>query len=82
MPALKPGASPPNGAGLYFSAHVTEFIGGMSGDISSRYEAPMPRYFFHFSDGKHTFTDAAGVELNGITPSSMSALPCFCQIWG
>ncbi|MBI2714232.1 MAG: hypothetical protein HYX37_07225 [Rhizobiales bacterium] len=26
----------------------------------------MPRYFFHFSDGKHTFTDAAGFELNGI----------------
>jgi hypothetical protein len=63
---LKLGASLPHGAGLYFSAHVPEFIGGMSGDISSRYEAPMPRYFFHFSDGKHTFTDAAGVELNGI----------------
>jgi len=26
----------------------------------------MPRYFFHFSDGKRTFTDSIGVELTGI----------------
>jgi hypothetical protein len=26
----------------------------------------MPRYFFHISRGKHTFTDSAGVELAGI----------------
>ena len=25
----------------------------------------MPRYFFHFSDGKHTFTDSAGAEFAG-----------------
>ncbi len=23
----------------------------------------MPRYFFHFSDGKRTFTDSVGVDL-------------------
>jgi len=46
----------------------------MSGDISSRYEAPMPRYFFHFSDGKRTFTDAAGVELNGIAAARAHAI--------
>ena len=26
----------------------------------------MPRYFFHFSDGRHHFTDAGGHELPGI----------------
>jgi hypothetical protein len=26
----------------------------------------MPRYYFHFSDGKRTFTDSIGVELTGI----------------
>jgi uncharacterized protein DUF6894 len=26
----------------------------------------MPRYFFHFGDGKHTFTDSIGVELDGM----------------
>lgn len=26
----------------------------------------MPRYFFHFSDGKRTFTDSIGIELTGI----------------
>jgi hypothetical protein len=26
----------------------------------------MPRYDFHFSDGKRTFTDSIGVELTGI----------------
>ena len=56
----------PRGAGLYFIRTVPEFISSMPGDISSWYEALMPRYFFHFSDGKHTVTDAAGVELNGI----------------
>jgi hypothetical protein len=25
----------------------------------------MPRYYFHFSDGKHTFTDKVGLELTG-----------------
>jgi len=25
----------------------------------------MPRYYFHFSDGKHTFTDRVGLELTG-----------------
>ncbi len=33
----------------------------------------MPRYFFNFSDGKHTFTDAAGVELNGIAAARAHA---------
>ncbi len=26
----------------------------------------MPRYYFHLSDGKRHFSDAKGVELNGI----------------
>jgi hypothetical protein len=26
----------------------------------------MPRYFFHFSDGKRTFTDTIGLELAGL----------------
>ena len=26
----------------------------------------MPRYFFHFSDGKRTFTDNTGAELAGV----------------
>ena len=27
----------------------------------------MPRYFFHFSDGKRRFSDDAGYELSGIS---------------
>ena len=26
----------------------------------------MPRYFFHFSDGKHRFSDTSGRELRGL----------------
>jgi len=26
----------------------------------------MPRYFFHFTDGREQFTDSTGVELSGI----------------
>ena len=26
----------------------------------------MPRYFFHFGDGKHNFTDSTGIELAGV----------------
>ena len=33
----------------------------------------MPRYFFHFSDGKHTFTDSTGIELNGIAAARAHA---------
>ena len=34
--------------------------------IASRCEVSMPRYFFHFNDGKRTFTDSTGSELVGI----------------
>ena len=54
----------------------------MSGNLSSRYGAPMPRYFFHFSDGKHTFTDAAGVELNGIAAARAHAIAQICEMRG
>ncbi len=33
----------------------------------------MPRYFFHVSRGKHTFTDSAGVELAGIAAARTHA---------
>ena len=33
----------------------------------------MPRYFFHFSDGKHHFTDGAGVELSGMAAARVHA---------
>ena len=33
----------------------------------------MPRYFFHISRGKHTFTDSAGVELVGIAAARARA---------
>jgi hypothetical protein len=26
----------------------------------------MPHFYFHFGDGKRTFTDSTGIELNGI----------------
>jgi hypothetical protein len=26
----------------------------------------MPRYYFHFSDGKHVFSDSIGLELTGL----------------
>lgn len=34
----------------------------------------MPRYYFHFSDGKRTFTDAIGVELAGIAAARANAI--------
>jgi Domain of unknown function (DUF6894) len=33
----------------------------------------MARYFFHFSDGKRTFTDTTGVDLAGIAPARQHA---------
>ena len=33
----------------------------------------MPRYFFHFGDGKHTFTDSMGIELPGIVAARKHA---------
>jgi hypothetical protein len=33
----------------------------------------VPRYFFHFSDGKRQFTDASGHELSGIAAARTHA---------
>jgi len=33
----------------------------------------VPRYYFHFSDGKRQFTDAVGFELGGIAAARMHA---------
>ena len=33
----------------------------------------MPRYFFHFSDGKRQFTDGSGVELSGMAAARVHA---------
>lgn len=33
----------------------------------------MPRYFFHFSDGKRQFTDGSGVELSGMAAARAHA---------
>jgi hypothetical protein len=33
----------------------------------------MPRYYFHFCHGKHTFTDSAGIELAGIAAARAHA---------
>ena len=33
----------------------------------------MPRYYFHFSDGKHQFTDQSGVELSGMSAARANA---------
>ncbi len=37
-------------------------------DITQRRQKviSMPRYFFHFTDGRRTFTDVVGVELSGV----------------
>jgi hypothetical protein len=34
----------------------------------------MPRYFFHFNDGKRTFTDTIGVELDGMANARKNAI--------
>lgn len=34
----------------------------------------MPRYFFHFSDGKRQFTDGSGVELSGMAAARAHAI--------
>ena len=34
----------------------------------------MPRYFFHFSDGKRRFTDATGHDLGGIAAARAHAI--------
>lgn len=33
----------------------------------------MPRFFFHFTDGKRKFTDAAGLELSGMAAARKHA---------
>jgi hypothetical protein len=33
----------------------------------------MPRFYFHFSDGKRTFTDSTGIELDGIAAARAHA---------
>jgi hypothetical protein len=33
----------------------------------------VPRYFFHFSDGKRQFTDSSGVELSGMAAARANA---------
>ena len=33
----------------------------------------MPRYFFHFSDGKRQFTDDSGFELSGLAEVRLHA---------
>ena len=33
----------------------------------------MPRYYFHFSDGKRQFTDSSGVELSGMAAARANA---------
>jgi hypothetical protein len=33
----------------------------------------MPRYYFHFSDGKRTFTDSTGIKLTGIAAARSQA---------
>jgi hypothetical protein len=33
----------------------------------------VPRYFFHFSDGKRQFTDTSGVELSGMRAARVHA---------
>ncbi len=33
----------------------------------------MPRYFFHFSDGKRQFTDSSGFEVSGLTAARAHA---------
>ncbi len=33
----------------------------------------MPRYFFHFSDGKRQFTDSSGHELSGMAAARAHA---------
>lgn len=34
----------------------------------------VPRYFFHFSDGKRQFTDNTGVELSGLSVARTHAV--------
>ena len=33
----------------------------------------MPRFYFHFSDGKRQFTDSSGVELSGMSAARANA---------
>ena len=33
----------------------------------------MPRYFFHFSDGKRRFSDSTGTELSGLSAARKHA---------
>ena len=64
----------PHGAGLYLSAPFQS----SSGECRVIFLRVMGLLcliiFFHFSDGKHTFTDAAGVELNGIAAARAHAI--------
>jgi hypothetical protein len=58
---------------LYFIRAVPEIILQMSRDISSYYEVPS-LVIFHSCDERRIFTDAAGVELNGIAAAKAHAI--------
>ncbi len=42
----------------------------------------MPRYYFHFSGGKRTFTDAVGVDIAGIALARSHAATQIREIQG
>lgn len=42
--------------------------------MCNEYPRSVPRYYFHFSDGKRQFTDAAGFELHGVAAARTHAI--------
>jgi hypothetical protein len=37
-------------------------------------DGPVPRYYFHFTDGKRRFSDAEGLPLSGLTAARIHAI--------
>ena len=51
----------------FFTILISKISAHRGTEIFRRIMRPlMPRYYFHFCDGKRTFTDSIGVELTGI----------------
>jgi hypothetical protein len=45
----------------------------MAAAVAGGRECSVPRYFFHFSDGKRQFSDTSGVELSGMRAARLHA---------
>ena len=58
---------------MIYSRHMALLSVGIPVIVAVEGDSNVPRYYFHFSDGKRQFTDDTGVELSGIAAARANA---------